>query len=109
VAAVAVAAVASGIVALGGRWTVAPITVQAVGAVAFLGVVCSGLAHWLWYAAVRDVGSTRAGAYLYLEPFVTWLAAATLLGERIALLGVAGGVAVLLAVWLVSSARRSRP
>ncbi|MHC4066081.1 MAG: DMT family transporter [Planctomycetota bacterium] len=105
-AAVAVAAVAAVSVGLLGPWAAGPATAEAVVAVAFLGLVCSAIAYWLWYAAVRDVGSTTAGAYLYLEPFVTWFAATMILDERLGGIALTGGVMVLAGVWVVSSARR---
>jgi drug/metabolite transporter (DMT)-like permease len=105
-AAVAVAALASMVAAAFQPWPGGGLTLQAVLAVAFLGIVCSGSAIWLWHAAVRDVGSTTAGTYLYLEPLVTWIAAAAVLGERINAVGLLGGGMVLLGVWIVSSARR---
>ena len=70
--------------------------------VLFLGTVCSGLAFLLWAAAVRDLGSTTTGAYLYLEPFVTWVTAWYWLDERINAIGLAGGITVLIGVWCVS-------
>jgi drug/metabolite transporter (DMT)-like permease len=105
-AAVGVAAVATTLVALARPWVVSPLDLQTVLAVIFLGVVCTGSAHWLWNAAVREVGSTTAGAYLYLEPIVTWITAAAVLGERINAVGLLGGAMVLLGVWIVSTARR---
>ncbi|MCP4246337.1 MAG: DMT family transporter [bacterium] len=91
-----------------GPWTVAAPSLETVAAVAFLGVVCSGLACWLWHAAVSKVGSTTAGTYLYLEPFVTWAAAAAVRNERLSAVGLIGGLTVLVGVWLVSSVRRTK-
>jgi DME family drug/metabolite transporter len=89
--------------ALAGRCVQGGADPQALAAVAFLGLVCSGVAHWLWYGAVRDVGSAAAGVYLYIEPFVTWGAAWIILGEKMGPIGVAGGLLVLGGVWLVAS------
>jgi len=105
VSAVAVAAGSATIAAFCSGWTAGPVTGVAVGGVAFLGIACSGLAFWLWNAAVKDVGSTTAGMYLYLEPFVTWLVAAVILGERVNEMGLVGGLLVLAGVWVVSAAR----
>jgi len=102
-AAVGVAALATTLVAFAQPWQVGPLDLETVSAVVFLGVVCTGSAHWLWNAAVRDVGSTTAGAYLYLEPVVTWITAAIVLGERINTIGLLGGAMVLLGVWIVST------
>jgi len=70
-------------------------------AVAFLGVCCSGLAYAFWFDALRELPSSQAGALLYLEPLVTVAVAAALLGEPIALATLAGGVAILLGVWMI--------
>jgi drug/metabolite transporter (DMT)-like permease len=101
--------VAAGVVGLGAaadrRLLVAPPTLPAVVAVAFLAVVCSGVAYLLWLSALDEIGPARTGVYLYLEPFVTLATAAALLGERVTPLAVAGGCAVLLGVVLVQAAR----
>ncbi len=106
-ASVTVATAASLLPTLGRPWTCGAITAPVVLSVAFLGIVCSGLAYWLWYSAMRDIGSTRSGAYLYLEPFVTWVVAALVLGERLRPLGIVGGLMVLGGVWVVSSTGRT--
>jgi len=102
----AVAAVATGVASPFFPFTCGIATTESIVAVGFLGLVCSGAAYWLWFRAVDDVGSTTTGTYLYLEPLVTLVAAALLLGETVHPLGVAGGVAVLAGVWLVSANRR---
>ena len=73
------------------------------------GVVCSGIAFWLWFAAVRDIGSSATGTYLYLEPFVTMFGAAWLLHERITPATIVGGITVLIAVAVVASTRNTTP
>jgi len=105
VSAAVVAAGSATVAALFRGWTAGPATVGAVAGVVFLGIACSGLAFWLWNAAVKDVGSTTAGMYLYLEPFVTWLVAAVILGERVNGMGLVGGLLVLAGVWMVSTGR----
>lgn len=77
------------------------LTVRGWAAVAFLGVCCSGLAYAFWYDALRELPSSQAGALLYLEPLVTVAIAAPLLGERLAFATLAGGLAVLLGVWMI--------
>jgi drug/metabolite transporter (DMT)-like permease len=71
-------------------------------AVLFLGVVCSGVAYVFWYDALRDLSSSQAGAFLYVEPLVTVAVAAAFLGEPVSLAVLAGGGAILLGVWMVS-------
>jgi len=70
-------------------------------AVAFLGVGCSGLGYWFWYAALERIEATQVAAFLYVEPLITLLAALALLGESIAASTMLGGVLVLVGVLIV--------
>jgi drug/metabolite transporter (DMT)-like permease len=78
------------------------LTARGWGAVAFLGIFCSGLAYVLWYDALTVLPASQAGAILYIEPLVTVVVAAVMLGEPVAAATLAGGGAILLGVWLVS-------
>jgi drug/metabolite transporter (DMT)-like permease len=69
--------------------------------VGFLGVFCSGLAYIFWYDALQALPVAQAGAFVYLEPFVTLVVAATVLGEVITLVSLVGGGIILMGVWLV--------
>jgi drug/metabolite transporter (DMT)-like permease len=71
-------------------------------AILFLGVAASGIAYIFWYQALGVVGATQTGVFLYFEPMVTALLAWPILGERMSLGAVAGGLAILLGVWLVN-------
>ena len=72
------------------------------GAIAFLGIACSGLAYIAWYDALQRMPASEAGALLYIEPLVAMTVAAAVLGERITLATVLGGAVILLGVWLVN-------
>jgi drug/metabolite transporter (DMT)-like permease len=70
---------------------------------AFAGLLYAGtaggaLGSLLWYAAVRRLGAARTAIYANMESFFAVLAAALLLGERVAWTSVAGGVAVIAGV-----------
>lgn len=69
-------------------------------ALVYLGLLSSAAAFLAWYHSQAIHGSQRTGATLYVEPFVTALVASTL-GEPLVLATVAGGLVVLLGVWLV--------
>jgi drug/metabolite transporter (DMT)-like permease len=71
-------------------------------AVAFLGVVCSGLAYVAWYDALKQMPAARAGVFLYVEPLVAMVVAAIILHEPITLASLAGGAMILGGVALVS-------
>lgn len=77
-------------------------------AVVFLGVLCSGLAYIFWYDALSRLPSSQVGTFLYIEPLVTVAIAAAMLGEKLTLPTLAGGVAILVGVWLVSLRHASR-
>lgn len=75
------------------------------GAVLFLGLVCSGVAYVFWYDALEEIPASQVGALLYLEPLVTVAVAALVLGESIRLGTMLGGAIILFGVWLVNRAR----
>lgn len=70
--------------------------------VIFLGVVCSGLGYIAWYDALEVLPASRVGVFLYLEPLVAVVVSAIILGERIMLASIMGGVIILFGVWLVN-------
>ncbi len=72
-------------------------------AVLFLGVLCTAAAHLFWNDGLQALGASRSGAFLYLEPLVSMLAAAVLLGETITTVSLLGGGLILLGVWLVNA------
>jgi len=96
VAALLVAAATAG---MGAR--VEAMTARVAAALVFLGVVCSGVAYWLWFSATHDEGPTRTASLLYVEPFVTLVTARVLCDESITANAVGGGIIVLVGVWLV--------
>lgn len=71
----------------------------------FLGIGCSGLGYWFWYAALERIDASQVAAFLYLEPLVTLFAAVALLGESVALSAIVGGVLVLVGVLTVQTAK----
>jgi drug/metabolite transporter (DMT)-like permease len=70
--------------------------------IGFLGIACSGIAYIFWYDGIKTVTVSRVGAFLYLEPLVTVIAAGLILGEAVKLSSFIGGGAILLGVWLVN-------
>ncbi len=71
-------------------------------AILFLGIFCSGLAYVLWAEAMKEMHSSKVGAFLYLEPFVTVLVAWLLLNEEITLLMLLSGLIILGGVIMVN-------
>ncbi len=84
---------------------IAHLTMQGWMGVAFLGVICSGLAYIFWYDALQALPASQVGVFLYLEPLVTVVVAAILLREPLLLASLVGGAIILLGVWIVN--RRS--
>jgi drug/metabolite transporter (DMT)-like permease len=56
-------------------------SVQALGAVAILGVVCTALAFIVFFALIREVGPNRATVITYVNPAVAVALGVGLLGE----------------------------
>jgi drug/metabolite transporter (DMT)-like permease len=70
-------------------------------AFSFSTFVSGGIAFTLWYQGVKTIGVTRTVVYHYIVPFVAVLFAALFLGERITVLQLIGGSAILAGVYLV--------
>jgi drug/metabolite transporter (DMT)-like permease len=71
------------------------------GALAFLGIACSGLAYIFWYAALNRLEATETSALLYFEPLVTQAVAWLYLDEPLTLGIIFGGCVILVGVWMV--------
>lgn len=71
-------------------------------AILFLGIFCSGIAYVLWAQALSEMSSSRVGAYLYIEPFVTFIGSWLLLNESISLLTIIGGIGIIAGVVFVN-------
>lgn len=100
--AMVVAAGLASVAAMGAGVFRGPVTRDSAIALAFLGLLCSGVAYYLWSAAVDDHGPARVGALLYMEPFVALVTGAWLLDEQVTYNAIIGGVCVLGGVWLVA-------
>ena len=80
----------------------AHLSFQIWGALLFLGLFCSGIAYVLWAQSLKEMESARAGAFLYFEPFVTVIAAWSILNENITLLTIVSGITITCGVILVN-------
>ena len=74
-------------------------------AITFLGVFCSGIAYFFWYDALQELPVAQTGAFLYIEPIITVIVAAIIIGEPIVLTSILGGLTILLGVWMVNKRR----
>lgn len=66
----------------------------------FLGIGASMLGFLLWSFSVKKLGAIQANNYLYLQPVVTLVASAVLLGEAVTFIGVLGCALILAGLWL---------
>lgn len=69
--------------------------------IAFLGILCSGIAYIFWYDGLKALPAGRVGSLIYLEPLVAMVVAAIVLSEAITPAGVGGGALILAGVWIV--------
>ncbi|WP_295727604.1 DMT family transporter [uncultured Muribaculum sp.] len=66
----------------------------------FLGVFCSMLAFLIWAWAVKGIGAVKSNNYLYVQPIITLVASALLLGEHVTWVGYMGCSLILIGVIL---------
>jgi drug/metabolite transporter (DMT)-like permease len=87
----------------GPGWSEIPmITSNGWGSILILGIFGSGLAYIAWYDALQAIPASQLGAFIYIEPLVTMIAAAFMLGEAITIVTVIGGAVTILGVYLVN-------
>ena len=60
----------------------------------FLGVLGSGICYVTWNVAIKRIGVVNTNNYIYLNPFITMVAAALLLDETITAAGFVGAVLI---------------
>lgn len=88
---------------------IATLPLRPILAVLFLGIMCQGLAFWLWQEGIARLGAARAGIFLYLEPVATTALAVPFLGEPFGPFIASGGLLVLVGVYLAERRNRRLP
>jgi drug/metabolite transporter (DMT)-like permease len=78
---------------------------QGLAALLFLGLICSGVAYVFYYDALEGLPASRVGVLFYLEPLVTVVVAAALLGESVRFGTMLGGAIILGGIWMVNRKR----
>ena len=68
----------------------------------FGGLGCHHYGLDLWYDVLKVWPVAQVGTYLHIKPVVTVIVSFLVLGEKITLAGVLGGMVMLLGVWLVN-------
>lgn len=66
------------------------------GCLLFLALFPSVIAFYLWAITIKRLGPINANNYMYLQPVVTVIASAFILGEKVSLLGYIGFLLILL-------------
>jgi len=87
----------------GGLVEIANFSTRSWASLIYLGIFTSGLTYIAWYDALQSLPAAQTGAFLYLEPPVSVIVAALLLGEPITLAALLGGAIILFGVWLVTT------
>lgn len=70
----------------------------AIGGLLYATFIALVLTNFLYFSALQSIGAARASVFIYLEPFLGVLFAVWLLGERVTLVQLLGGVIVVGAV-----------
>ena len=71
-------------------------------AILMLGIFGSGFAYIAWYDALREIPASQLGVFINIEPLVTMLIAAPMIGEPITIISLIGGAIIIFGVWLVN-------
>lgn len=66
----------------------------------FLGIIASMLCYVIWNIVIHRLGAVRAANYIYINPFVTLIASAIVLGEKITPIALLGCAFILCGVYL---------
>ena len=78
------------------------------GNLLFLGFVASTGGYLLWNWVMRQLGAVKSTNYIYLQPLVSMMAGAMILGERITFLAIAGAVILITGMILAVRKKRSK-
>ncbi len=77
-------------------------------AILFLGIFCSGVGYLVWYDALSKVDASQLSSLSYIQPMITVIVAALLLGETITPAILLGGAVILFGVYLVNRSATKR-
>jgi drug/metabolite transporter (DMT)-like permease len=90
-------------------WPAAPVSMQAWGAVIALGLICTGLAYYLFFRLVAQVGPIHTISVTFVIPVFGILWGALFLGEQVSPSLVVGSAIVLLGTALATGAIKRVP
>lgn len=73
------------------------------GNLLFLSLIASLLCYAVWNIVVAKLGSIVSANYIYLNPLVTCIASYFILGERLSMAMIIGGMGILIGLYLVAA------
>jgi drug/metabolite transporter (DMT)-like permease len=71
-------------------------------AILYLSSICSLLGYYIWFSTIKKVGAALTSSFLFAEPFITVLLAVTLIGEKLTVPILAGGLLIFTGVYLIT-------
>jgi drug/metabolite transporter (DMT)-like permease len=83
-------------------------SLEALGSIAVLGVVCTALGLIVFFQLIAEVGASRAAVITYVNPVVAVLLGVLALDERLGVTSLVGLVLILAGSWLATRARKQR-
>lgn len=78
------------------------LTTSGWSAILMLGIFGSGFAYIAYSDALQALPASQLGAFLNIEPLVTAVLAAVMIGEKITVISLAGGAIILFGIYLVN-------
>ena len=75
----------------------------AVISVMYLGILCSVIAYVVWFKALEKMDATNVAVFVYLVPLFTVMMAVPLLGEKVTIFTVIGGILTMAGVYITES------
>lgn len=75
------------------------ITSNTIFATLYLAILCSVFAYYTWYNGVDKIGAIRTAVFSYLNPLFAILVGSLLIGEKVTIYTLLGGILVILGVY----------
>jgi drug/metabolite transporter (DMT)-like permease len=89
--------------------TYAPITVNAAWGIVALGVLGTGLAYVWNYRNIESAGSVIASSVTYVTPVIAVILGMLIMGERLSIVQIVGGILVVISALVVQKRLRIWP
>ncbi len=76
-------------------------------AILYLASTCSLLGYFIWFYVMKRSTAATTSSFLFAEPIITVIFAAFFIGEEVTSFAVAGGLLILIGVFLITTKRRT--